>query len=82
MPSRSMTDCSLATVAEGCGILQRRAKFVVALLAVGHDDIQAVGRSALEDGHQDFLALRGSFGGVHGALQPEGRGADSDHRQS
>ena len=41
---------------------------VVALLAVRHHDVEAVGCAALEDGDQDFLARRGRIRGIERAL--------------
>ena len=46
---------------------------------MGHHDVETVGGAALEDGDEDFLARAGGVGGVQGALQPQGRGADADH---
>ncbi len=60
----------------------RGAHGVVARVAVRDHDVQAVGGTALEDRDQNFLALRGSVLRIQSALQPDGSGADTDHRQA
>ena len=56
-------------------------QIVVGLLAVRHHDVQAVGRAALENGHQDLLARRGRVGGIERALEPQRRRARPHHGQ-
>ena len=58
----------------------RRAKIVIAPLAVRDHDVQAIGRAALEDRDQHFLARALLVAGEGGALQPERRGAHAGHR--
>src|SRR4051812_28759018 len=57
------------------------AEVVVGLFAVGHDHVEAVGGAPLKDGNQNLLAGRRCVGGVQGALEPEGGGTHSHHRQ-
>src|SRR5262245_48115884 len=58
----------------------RGAQLVVGLLEERHDHVQAVGRAALEDGHQDLLSPRSALS--RRADQPGGREADARHRHS
>src|SRR5437016_12748009 len=51
---------------------------IVIFVAVGDDDVEAVGCPALEDGNEDFLALR-RFGRVQSALEPQGSAARAGH---
>src|SRR5262245_66401845 len=67
-------------VARGTWDRDGGAEVVVRGLSVRDDDVQSIGRTALKDGDQDFLARSAAFR-VQGSLQPQRRASHADHRE-
>src|SRR5262245_14592393 len=63
MQREAAIEIDRAVVLTGRGDCDRRSQFVIALLEVGHDDVQTVGGATLKDGDEDLVARALARGG-------------------